>query len=60
MKEGYTIVHMIEPNSKVFVLSNYNLYNEIVYFGFEDIKEAVDGNDEFDIGVWKLKTAERK
>lgn len=60
MKEGYTIIHMLEPNSKVFILSNYNQFNEIVYFGFEDIKEAIDGNDKFDIGIWKLKTAENK
>jgi hypothetical protein len=55
MKDCYTIVHIKEINSKYFILSNYKHYNEIVYFGFENIKDALDSKDKFDVGMWKIK-----
>lgn len=55
MKKGYTIEHEINENSKVFVCSNYNHWNEVCYYGFTSEKIAIQEKDKHDIGMWKIK-----
>jgi hypothetical protein len=55
MKAGYTIEHEINENSRFFVCSNYNQWNEVFYYGFTSEKIVKQEKDEYDIGFWKIK-----
>lgn len=55
MKAGYIIEYEIDRDSRYFVLTNYPISNEIVYYGYASKLDVEKEKDIFFIGLWKIK-----